>query len=103
MVCPTLFYRAKGWSSAYSSKSAGPAEDYVGAFHERYPELAASGNVSFLTKWVPRPGPMPVAVVEQALAVSRRYNLLLRISVNTLRSLIDHSVLSSLGSQLTPP
>jgi hypothetical protein len=45
---------------------------------------------------------MPVAVVEQALAVSRRYNLLLRISVNTLRSLIDHSVLSSLGSQLTP-
>lgn len=50
----------------------GPAEDYVGAFHERYPELAASGNVSFLTKWVPRPGPMPVAVVEQALAVSRR-------------------------------
>ena len=51
---------------------AGPAEDYVGAFKERHPELASGENVTFLTKWVPRPGPMPMAAVEQALAVSRR-------------------------------
>jgi hypothetical protein len=50
---------------------AGPAEDYVGAFRDAYPDLVTE-NITFLTKWVPRPGPMPLAAVESALSISRR-------------------------------
>ncbi len=56
---------------------AGPAEDYVGAFRDAHPDLV-TGNITFLTKWVPRPGPMPLAAVESALAISRRCVLLPR-------------------------
>lgn len=53
----------------------GPAEDFIGEFRrrlkaERGPEALA--NLQALTKWVPRPGPMPRSLVEQAIGVSLR-------------------------------
>jgi aryl-alcohol dehydrogenase-like predicted oxidoreductase len=53
----------------------GPAEDFVGEFRRRYaPEHGAPalGDLQFFTKWVPRPGPAPLAAVEAAIATSRR-------------------------------
>jgi aryl-alcohol dehydrogenase-like predicted oxidoreductase len=53
----------------------GPAEDFVGEFRRRRSKErgeAALAGLQFFTKWVPRPGPMPRAVVEQAIALSRR-------------------------------
>ena len=66
----------------------GPAEDFVGEFRRRYaaergePALA---DLQFCTKWVPRPGPMPRAVVEAAIATSRR-----RMATETLDLLQFH-------------
>ena len=66
----------------------GPAEAFVGEFRRRYvaehgvPALAA---LQFCTKWVPRPGPMPPAVVEAAIATSRR-----RMATDTLDLLQFH-------------
>src|SRR2546428_982003 len=66
----------------------GPAEDFVGEFRRRYaaergkPALA---QLQFCTKWVPRPGPMPSAVVEAAIATSRR-----RMATETLDLLQFH-------------
>src|SRR5579871_5595518 len=53
----------------------GPAEEFVGAFrrqlaHERGNESLL--EVQALTKWVPRPGPMPRRTVEDNIAVSLR-------------------------------
>ena len=53
----------------------GPAEDFVGEFRRRWAKdrgEAALTDLQFFTKWVPRPGPMPRATVEQAIAISRR-------------------------------
>ena len=53
----------------------GPAEDFVGEFRRRYAAergASALANLQFCTKWVPRPGPVPFAVVEAAIAASRR-------------------------------
>jgi aryl-alcohol dehydrogenase-like predicted oxidoreductase len=53
----------------------GPAEDFVGEFRRRLAKERGEGalaGLQFFTKWVPRPGPMPRALVEQAMAVSRR-------------------------------
>src|SRR5215813_1886840 len=66
----------------------GPAEDFVGEFRRR--RAAEHGgsalvDLQFLTKWVPRPGPMPPSVVEAAVAVSRR-----RMGVETLDLLQFH-------------
>eukprot|EP00292_Cryptomonas_paramecium_P011318 CAMPEP_0113694022 /NCGR_PEP_ID=MMETSP0038_2-20120614/20022_1 /TAXON_ID=2898 /ORGANISM="Cryptomonas paramecium" /LENGTH=317 /DNA_ID=CAMNT_0000616225 /DNA_START=261 /DNA_END=1212 /DNA_ORIENTATION=- /assembly_acc=CAM_ASM_000170 len=49
----------------------GPAEDFVGAFREQYLSSLPM-DVAFLTKWVPRPGPMPLSVVDAALKTSQR-------------------------------
>lgn len=53
----------------------GPAEDLVGEFRRRY--RAAHGepalqDLQFFTKWVPRPGAMPLSVVREAVDCSRR-------------------------------
>ena len=66
----------------------GPAEDFVGEFRRRY--AAARGEpalaeLQFCTKWVPRPGPMPPAVVAAAIATSRR-----RMATDTLDLLQFH-------------
>ena len=53
----------------------GPAEDFVGEFRRRYAaerRAAALADLQFFTKWVPRPGPVPRAAVEAAIATSRR-------------------------------
>jgi aryl-alcohol dehydrogenase-like predicted oxidoreductase len=66
----------------------GPAEGFVGEFRRRYvaecgePALA---QLQFCTKWVPRAGPMPLAVVEAAIATSRR-----RMATETLDLLQFH-------------
>jgi len=53
----------------------GPAEDFVGEFRRRLRaargEEALAGVQAF-TKWVPEPGPMTRAIVEQAIGVSLR-------------------------------
>ena len=53
----------------------GPAEDLVGEFRRRRTvadgELALE-HLEFCTKWVPRPGPMPMSVVQNAIDISRR-------------------------------
>jgi aryl-alcohol dehydrogenase-like predicted oxidoreductase len=53
----------------------GPAEDFVGEFRRRLRKERgeeALAQLSALTKWVPRPGPMTRAIVEQAIDVSLR-------------------------------
>jgi aryl-alcohol dehydrogenase-like predicted oxidoreductase len=53
----------------------GPAEDFVGAFRRQFSGErgeAALARLQFLTKWVPRPGPMTRAIVEENVAISRR-------------------------------
>ena len=66
----------------------GPAEDLVGEFRRRYAAQrggSALADLQFCTKWVPRPGPMPRAVVEAAIATSRR-----RMATETLDLLQFH-------------
>lgn len=53
----------------------GPAEDLVGEFRRR--RAVADGesaleHMEFCTKWVPRPGPMPMSAVQNAIDISRR-------------------------------
>jgi aryl-alcohol dehydrogenase-like predicted oxidoreductase len=53
----------------------GPAEDFVSEFRRCLAAErgdAALDGLQFFTKWVPRPGPMSRAVVERAIATSRR-------------------------------
>jgi aryl-alcohol dehydrogenase-like predicted oxidoreductase len=66
----------------------GPAEDFVGEFRRRCAAERgepALRSVQFLTKWVPRPGPMSRAVVEAAIDRSRR-----RMGTETLDLLQFH-------------
>ena len=81
-------YVDAGFTSWDLADHYGPAEDFVGEFRRRYAvehgEPALSG-LQFCTKWVPRPGPMPSAVVEAAIATSRR-----RMATETLDLLQFH-------------
>lgn len=66
----------------------GPAEDLVGEFRQRHASSrgeAALDALQFFTKWVPRPGPMPLAVVQSAVDLSRR-----RMATPTLDMLQFH-------------
>lgn len=66
----------------------GPAEDFVGEFRRGHAAAhgeAALDGLQFFTKWVPRPGPMPLAVVQSAVDVSRR-----RMAMPTLDMLQLH-------------
>ena len=77
-----------GFTSWDLADHYGPAEDFVGEFRRRYAvergEPALS-SLQFCTKWVPRPGPMPRAVVEAAISTSRR-----RMAMETLDLLQFH-------------
>ena len=81
-------YVDAGFTSWDLADHYGPAEDFVGEFRRRYAvehgEPALSG-LQFCTKWVPRPGPMPRAVVEAAISTSRR-----RMAMETLDLLQFH-------------
>lgn len=53
----------------------GPAEDFIGEFRRQLAERRGPETLREMqafTKWVPNPGPMTRAVVEQAVAVSQR-------------------------------
>ena len=53
----------------------GPAEDFVGEFRRRHAAShgeSALAQLQFCTKWVPRPGSMPLSVVRAAIDTSRR-------------------------------
>ncbi|MBN2152078.1 MAG: aldo/keto reductase [Candidatus Lokiarchaeota archaeon] len=66
----------------------GPAEDFIGAFRVMLAKVRgqeALDRVQALTKWVPRPGPMPPSVVEKAIDTSLR-----RMRVDTLDMLQFH-------------
>src|SRR5262249_56282169 len=64
-----------GLSTFDRSDHYGPAEDLVGEFRRRLRaergEAALAGLQAF-TKWVPRPGPMTRAIVEEAIGTSLR-------------------------------
>src|SRR5580704_884186 len=74
-VAAMLAYHDAGFTTWDLADHYGPAEDLIGAFRR---EIAARrgdaglGDVQAFTKWVPHPGPMTRAIVEQAVAVSRR-------------------------------
>src|SRR6266404_4218430 len=54
----------------------GPAEDFVGEFRREFAARRGRERLSEIqafTKWVPHPGPMPRALVEAAVATSRRW------------------------------
>jgi aryl-alcohol dehydrogenase-like predicted oxidoreductase len=64
-----------GFTSWDLADHYGPAEDFVGEFRRRYAAdrgAPALADVQFCTKWVPRPGPMPPAVVAAAVGTSRQ-------------------------------
>jgi aryl-alcohol dehydrogenase-like predicted oxidoreductase len=61
---------ADGFTTWDLADHYGPAEDFVGEFRRRHP--ARVNELQFLTKWVPRPGPMPLSVVRAAIDISRR-------------------------------
>jgi aryl-alcohol dehydrogenase-like predicted oxidoreductase len=67
-------YRDAGFTTWDLADHYGPAEDLVGAFRQRIAEGqdTAGAEIQALTKWVPHPGPMTRAVVEQAIDTSRR-------------------------------
>src|SRR5947207_12359258 len=53
----------------------GPAEDFVGEFRRRLRAKRGDdtlAGVQAFTKWVPDPGPMTRAIVEEAVDLSRR-------------------------------
>ena len=77
---------ADGFTTWDLADHYGPAEDLVGAYRRRYSSPpGAMPNLQFLTKWVPRPGPMTRPVVADAVATSQR-----RMDANTLDLLQFH-------------
>ncbi len=74
-VAAMIEYVDGGFTTWDLADHYGPAEDFVGAFRRRLAAErgeAALARIQFLTKWVPRPGPMPRALVEESVARSRR-------------------------------
>jgi len=66
----------------------GPAEDFIGEFRRQLAATrgnAALSTIQAFTKWVPRPGPMTRAIVENNVAISLR-----RMGVETLDLLQFH-------------
>jgi len=66
----------------------GPAEDFIGEFRRQLAARhgnAALTTIQAFTKWVPRPGPMTRAIVENNVAISLR-----RMGVETLDLLQFH-------------
>src|SRR4029453_10669655 len=63
---------ADGFTTWDLADHYGPAEDFVGGFRRRHSiQRGAFPNLQFLTKWVPRPGPMTRPVVADAVATSQ--------------------------------
>ena len=77
---------ADGFTTWDLADHYGPAEDLVGAYRRQHAaEPGSSPHLQFLTKWVPRPGPMTGPIVAAAVAVSQR-----RMAADTLDLLQFH-------------
>jgi aryl-alcohol dehydrogenase-like predicted oxidoreductase len=87
-VADMVRYHDAGYKTWDLADHYGPAEDLIGAFRkviEQRDGAEALRDVVAFTKWVPRPGPMPRDVVQDAINVSRR-----RMKVETLDLLQFH-------------
>ncbi len=73
---PQMFaYHDAGFTTWDLADHYGPAEDFIGAFRRRFAAERGDERLSEIqafTKWVPPPGAMTRAVVEDAVAVSLR-------------------------------
>lgn len=83
-----IAYHQAGFTTWDLADHYGPAEDFIGAFRLRLArevgQAALREHLAF-TKWVPRPGHMARATVEQAVALSLR-----RMGVDALDMLQFH-------------
>jgi aryl-alcohol dehydrogenase-like predicted oxidoreductase len=87
-VAAMFAYHDAGFTTWDLADHYGPAEDFIGAFRRRFAAErgeARLGEIQALTKWVPPPGPMTRAIVEDAVGVSLR-----RMSVDRLDLLQFH-------------
>ncbi|MFZ3234326.1 MAG: aldo/keto reductase [Stellaceae bacterium] len=67
-------YHDAGFTTWDLADHYGPAEDFIGEFRRRFAARHGEGRldeIQAFTKWVPHPGRMTRAVVEQAVDVSR--------------------------------
>ena len=74
-VAAMFAYHDSGFTTWDLADHYGPAEDLVGEFRRRFAERHGKerlGEVGAFTKWVPHPGAMTRAVVEDAIGVSLR-------------------------------
>jgi aryl-alcohol dehydrogenase-like predicted oxidoreductase len=79
---------AAGFTTFDLADHYGPAEDFIGAFRRQLVTQRGADSLAKLqafTKWVPRPGRMTRAIVEQAIERSRR-----RMGVETIDLLQFH-------------
>ncbi len=68
-------YHEAGFTTWDLADHYGPAEDLIGEFRRRFAARHGTdrlGEIQAFTKWVPYPGPMTRAVVEEAIGVSLR-------------------------------
>lgn len=87
-VAAMFHYHDAGLTTWDLADHYGPAELFIGEFRRRLAAELGSGaldDVQAFTKWVPRPGPMPAALVRQAVERS-----LQRMDVPTLDLLQFH-------------
>jgi aryl-alcohol dehydrogenase-like predicted oxidoreductase len=79
-------YHRAGYTTWDLADHYGPAEDFIGLFRQSLnTQTPSAGDFQALTKWVPRPAPMPRQVVEQAVNISRR-----RMAAQTLDMIQFH-------------
>lgn len=79
-------YVAKGFTAFDAADHYGPAETVLGAFRSNWLKTHSTPPpVQVFTKWVPRPGPMPRALVDQAIQRS-----LARMAIDSLDLLQFH-------------
>jgi aryl-alcohol dehydrogenase-like predicted oxidoreductase len=83
-----LRYHDAGFTTWDLADHYGPAEDFIGMFRELLKKRSGQqelAKIKAFTKWVPRPGPMPLKTVEKAIDVSLR-----RMRVDSLDMLQFH-------------
>lgn len=81
-------YMDAGFTTWDLADHYGPAEDFIGAFRRQWAAsrgAEALSNLQAFTKWVPGPGRMTRAIVQQAIEVSLR-----RMNVETIDLLQFH-------------
>jgi aryl-alcohol dehydrogenase-like predicted oxidoreductase len=87
-IAEMFSYHDAGYTTWDLADHYGPAEDFIGEFRREFAERYGSsrlGEIQAFTKWVPHPGRMTRAIVEQAVRVS-----LARMKVETIDLLQFH-------------